>query len=95
MWQETVALRDFNPAYDRSGVRRQAYGPHRLREQSVARLSQCRRFFASGERTRQVLWPKGHNGGLTPQIADFINIIDPTRTWASISMRCAQKSYSK
>jgi hypothetical protein len=50
------------------------FRPHRLREQSVARLSQCRRFFASGERgerTRQVLSPKDHNGGVTPQIAIY------------------------
>jgi len=38
------------------------------------------RFFASGESTRQVLSPKGHNGGITLQIIDFINTIDPELT---------------
>jgi hypothetical protein len=45
------------------------------------------RFFASGEGTRQVLSPKGHNGGLTPQIADFINTIDPNRPSTAFNIR--------
>jgi hypothetical protein len=44
------------------------------------------RFFASGESTRQVLSPKGHNGGITLQITDFINTIDPDPTWAGLEI---------
>jgi hypothetical protein len=37
-------------------------------------------------RNTALLSPKGHNGGLTPQIADFINTIDPTRTSGGIQV---------
>jgi hypothetical protein len=43
------------------------------------------RFFASGESTRQVLSPKGHNGGITLQITDFINTIDPKRSFEAFT----------